>query len=387
MKIMNSRQRLLTVLNCQQPDRVPISTFDLVGYNTKAWENNDPSYKKLMDFIREKTDCVCIWDPVPQVRFQTRDFELPMLGSFMETGSLIAVDIDKYREGNSEITHITAHTPKGDVKTTYRVMDNVVTSWQTEHWCKNLDDVDKALSIPYEPIKYDFSDYARIKEEVGDKGIIMSMIPDPLCLTAELMEFGEFTIWAMTETDHFARTVAILHERFLQNLKNMLDVQLVDLYWICGPEYATPPYLPPRFFRQFVVPYVKDITQLIHSRGSKVRIHIHGKIKRVLDMILETGVDAIDPCESPPDGDVPLDEIKNQIGDQICIFGNLQPKILEHASVDEVERTVIECMQAAKAGGGYVIMPTSMPIHTPLDKKTEGNYIRFIETALEYGNY
>jgi len=384
---MNSRERLLTAINCQEPDRVPISTYELVGYNSKSWENNDPSYKKLMDIIREKTDCVCMWEPMPKVSFQIPDGGQPPLAPFMETGSLVNVDIDEYREGDSDIARITAHTPKGVVNMTTRVMDDVHTLWKTEHWCKNSDDVDKALSVPFEPLQYDFTDYERVKAEVGDNGIIMSSIPDPLCLAAELMEFGEFTIWAMTETEHFSRTVEILHERFMENLKNMLDAQVVDLYRIYGPEYATPPYLPARFFGQFVVPYVKEITDLIHSRGSKVRIHSHGKIKRVLDMILETGVDAIDPCEDPPDGDVSLDEVKARIGDQICIFGNLQLKMLEHASADEVEKTVIECMEAAKAGGGYVIMPTAAPINTPLEKKTEENYIRFIETALEYGKY
>jgi len=265
---------------------------------------------------------------------------------------------------------------------TAKVLDDVHTIWTTEHWCKNLSDVEKALSVPYIPINYDFSDYARIKEEVDNNGIIMSSIPDPLCLAAELMEFGEYTIWAMTETEHFVRTIEVLHERLMENLKNMLDAQVVDLYRIYGPEYATPPYLPPQLFERFVVPYVKEITDLIHSRGAKVRLHSRGKINQVLDMILETGGDAIDPCESPPDGDISLAGIKEKIGDRISIFGNLQLKLLELASREEVARTVVECMDAAKASGGYVIMPTAAPINAPLDKMTEENYICFIETAL-----
>lgn len=384
---MNSRELLLTALECQEPDRVPISTYELVGYNSKAWENTDPSYAKLMNFIREKTDCICMWDPTPQVSFQTMDGDARKLGPFMETGALIDLGVDQYRDNNYSVTRMTAHTPKGDLSMTNKVVDDVHTIWTTEHWCKNLEDVDKALSVPFKPLQYDFSDYDRIKAEVGENGIIMSSIPDPLCLAAELMEFGEFTIWAMTETEHFARTVNIFHERFMENLKNMLDTQVVDLYRIFGPEYATPPYLPPRFFEKFVVPYVREMTDLIHSRGGKVRLHSHGKINRVLDMILETGVDAIDPCEAPPDGDIPLAEVKKRIGDQICIFGNLQLKMLEHASAVEVEKTVIACIEDAKAGGGFVIMPTAAPINTPLEKKTEDNYIRFIETALEYGKY
>ena len=45
------------------------------------------------------------------------------------------------------------------------------------------------------------------------------------------------------------------------------------------------------------------------------------------------------------------------------------------------------CIDDAKRGGRYVIMPTAAPINVPLEKKTEENYICFIESALEYGLY
>ena len=66
---MNSRQRLLAALDCQAPDRVPISTYELVGYNSQAFENNDPSYASLMQAIREKTDCLAMWNPASNERF------------------------------------------------------------------------------------------------------------------------------------------------------------------------------------------------------------------------------------------------------------------------------------------------------------------------------
>jgi len=44
-------------------------------------------------------------------------------------------------------------------------------------------------------------------------------------------------------------------------------------------------------------------------------------------------------------------------------------------------------MNAAKRGGGYIIMPTAAPINTPLASKTVDNYRCFIETALDQGVY
>jgi len=371
---VNSRERLLRALECKVADRVPISTYELVGFNSRAFENNEPSYKRLMEAIRELADCICMWEPRSNATF---------LGSAYP----VDVDLKEIREGNNTIWKRTLHTPHGDLTHTARAADNIHTVWQVEHWCKSLDDVDAALSVPYEPAAYDVSDYARIKGEVGERGMIMASLSDPLWLAADLMEFGAYMVWARTEREHFARTVEIMHERCMENLRRMMEVNLVDLYRICGPEYATPPCLPPEYFRRFVVPYVREMVELIHSKGAKVRFHCHGRIGQVLDMILETGADAIDPCEGPPDGDIPLSEVKRRVGGKMCVFGNIQIKLLEHATGADVEKTVRECMDAAKDRGGYVIMPTAAPISVPLAKKTEENYLRFLDAALKYGRY
>jgi uroporphyrinogen-III decarboxylase len=371
---MNSRERILAALSGRIPDRVPVSTYELVGYNGKAFENNDPSYANLMRAVREKTDCICMWEPSSNATFLASSFA-------------VELDVQEYREGDVTIQKRTLHTRRGNLSQTTKIIAGVHTTWQTEHWCKSLEDVDAALSVPFEPLEYDVSDYARIKGEVGDHGIIMASLADPLWLAADLMSFGDYTVWAKTETEHFAGTIAAMHERVMENLRRMLAVNVLDLYRICGPEYATPPFLPPEFFKRFVVPYVSQMVDLIRSKGAKVRFHCHGRIGQILDMIVETGSDGIDPCEGPPDGDIPLRETKERVGDRMCIFGNLQLKLLEHGSAAEVEKAVKECMDSAKRGGGYVIMPTAAPIHSPLAGKTEENYLRFIEAALEYGKY
>ena len=265
---MTSRERLLTVLNGGIPDRVPISTYELSGWNTRAFENNDPSYARLMQAIRERTDCACMWDP-------------PSNETLMLSASPVEIEVAEERIGNETVTHRRAHTPKGGLTETGRIVDNVHTTWRTERLCKTPTDVDTALSVPFEPLTYDYSDYDRIAAEVGDHGILMASPPDALCIAAELMEFGEFTLWAYTETEHFVRTLDEIHERNMTNLRRMLDAKVLDLYRICGPEYATPPYLPREMFERFVTPYVRDMVRLIHERGGKARFHCHGRIGQV----------------------------------------------------------------------------------------------------------
>lgn len=371
---MNSRERLLAAIRRMPTDRVPISTYELVGWNTRAFENQDASYRTVMDAIREYTDCIAMWDP-------TSDAQV------FESAARAEMRTASERDGKMTVVHRTLATPRGELTQTTRTFDDVHTVWQPEHWCKSIDDIDAALSIAYEPLTYDFSDLERMRREVGDRGIIMSTVSDPLCIAADLMSMADYTVWALTETDHFLATVRTIHERVMENLRRMLGVAIVDLYRIIGPEYACPPFLPPDLFAEAVVPFVMEMTETIHAAGGLVRLHSHGQIARVMDLIAETNPDGIDPCEPPPDGDIDLAGVKKHLGERMCLFGNIELKLLESGTEDEVERTVIECMRAAKANGGYVIMPTAAPINSPLSKRTERNYLRYIETALQHGAY
>ena len=371
---MTSRERLTAVLKGQLPDRVPISCYELVGYDSHNFCNKEPSYQPLMDYIREKTDCLCMWNPAGNQQlafsaynpgFETTRIQLP--------------------DGTETISRL--QISGRTLTRRSRVIDNVYTTWHTERICKDTDDVDAIMSLPFEPVTYSADDYPRIQSELDDHGILMSSLSDPVYEAMTLMEFGESLVWVMTETEHFAETVREFHRRGMINLKRMLETAPADLYRICGPEYRCPPYLPPEYFERFMLPCLTDMVNLIHEHGRMVRVHCHGKIGRVVDMIAETGCEGLDPCEEAPDGDTTLEELKARVGDKLCLFGSMQLKMLETLPTDEVIRQTRRMMQAGKPGGRFVLMPTAAPINVPLSAHTEKNYRAFIDTALENAAY
>lgn len=377
-----SRCRLLAALAGGTPDRVPINTYELAGRNSLDWYNQQPSYRGLMDYIRAHTDCITNWNPRPATDRYTCEER------FLCSDHPVEIDIRTELDGALERTTRVCRTPNGDLRSVTQKTANVYTTWQVEHWCKSPADVDKALSVPYEPARYDASELPRVRAELGEAGLVMASVGDPAYLAAELMSFQDYLMWAFEETDHFARTVAIVAERVMENLRRQLDCCVLDLYRIVGPEYFTPPYLSPAMFRRFVVPHVTEMTRLIHDRGGKVRLHCHGKMARVLDLILETGCDGIDPCEPPPDGDIELDAVKRRCQARgVSVWGNLELKLLEQGSPSQVRAAVRQIMAQAKAGGGFVLMPTAAPINLPLAAGTEANYRAFIEAGREFGHY
>ena len=380
--LWTSRRRLLAALAGSVPDRVPINTYELAGRNSLDWYNQQPSYRGLMDYIRARTDCITNWNPRAATDRYTCEER------FLCSDYPVEIESRTETAGQFQRTTRICHTPGGDLRSVSQTAVDVYTTWQVEHWCKSTADVDKALSVPYEPARYDASDLPRVQAELGEQGLVMASVGDPAYLAAELMSFQEYMMWAFEETDHFARTVAVIAGRVMENLRRQLDCCVLDLYRIVGPEYFTPPYLPPAMFRRFVVPHVTEMTRIIHARGGKVRLHCHGKLAQVLDLILETGCDGIDPCEPPPDGDIELDEVKRRCQARgVSVWGNVELKLLEQAAHGQVRAEVHKIMDQAKAGGGFVLMPTAAPISLALSPRTEANYKALIDTGLEFGKY
>lgn len=368
---MNSRERILKCVRHEPIDRVPISTYELVGWNSEAWENKEPSYKRLMDVIREYTDCIYM--------IGASDF-IKKPGHLHET--------KEWSIGNSHFTEKIYHTPKGDLTAQYRFDDGVYTTWTLKHMLDDISDIDKYLSMPYMAENIEMEWFYKEQEKLGDKGVMMISVNDPICTAAELFEMGKFLMYAVTEPERIKYLLDALHERQMNDLKNLLRHNVKDtIFRICGPEYATPPYLSPDYFYNYVTCYLIDICREIKNAGGITRIHCHGKIGKVIEQFAVTGAEGIDPLEPPPDGDMELADVKRLYGKTFCLFGNIELRELENSDKERIEFLVKSAMNDAKEGSGFIFMPSSAPMNAPLTKKTEENYIFMIECALKYGRY
>lgn len=371
---MNSRERILNTLTGKPCDRVPVSTYELVGYNSDAFENKQPSYARLMDFIREKTDC----------------FYMTHFNTKMGAATTSVRENRKWREGASEFTESVFRTPLGEIKKLQREDDDVATVWTLQHLLKEVEDIDRYLSIPFEVEEVAVRDVEKaVQRLAGVHGIPLISLADPIGEAAGLFDFSTFLVYSVMEREKIKYFLDAIHERQMHVLRMGLEslkaVGEKCIFRTCGPEYATPPYLSEVYFADFVFPYIRDITELIHKYGHFSRIHSHGKVRKALEYIVRAGADATDPIEPPPDGDITLDEAKRLFGRDLVLFGNIELKLLEAGKTEDVVDYVKDMVLTGKSGGNFVAMPTAAPIDVPLKPLTEQNYIAFIETALEYG--
>ncbi len=370
---MNSKERILAALRCKTPDRVPVSTYELDNAPVRnTWERRQPAFTKLMDFIEARCDLF-----------------LPSGIKWTDPDQDKNLTVTARKEGIHTFKDIVWKTPKGDLVKKTRADEGIGTVWTLEHFVKTDEDLERILSAPFSAEKVSCAHLSESEKMLGDRGVLFVGFDDPLCIAAELLEFGEFTVRVFTDFDRIKLLMDRLHERqtyilgeALKQLKGMNAV-----IRLIGPEYATPPYMPPEMFHKLVCEYDKTYIKMIKETGLMTRVHSHGKIAKVLDHFLELGADALDPMEPPTQGDITLAEAKKKCAGRMCLCGGVELVDLENGTPQSIEILVKNCMEQAKSGGGYVILPSACPINADLSQKTEQNYYTFIESAIKYGGY
>jgi len=145
-----------------------------------------------------------------------------------------------------------------------------------------------------------------------------------------------------------------------------------------GDDYAANngPLFSPGLFEEFIQPRLKKIVDVIHEAGAKVIKHSDGNLSKILDKIVNTGIDGLNPIE--PSAGMDIGEVKRKYGDRICLVRNIDcGDLLSHGSPEEVESAVIECICKASPGGGH-ILSSSNTIHSSVKPE---NYLTMIQAA------
>lgn len=153
---------------------------------------------------------------------------------------------------------------------------------------------------------------------------------------------------------------------------------------VTGDDYAyrKGPIMSPEHFRQFVLPYLKEMVDLAKSKGVPFIKHTDGNIWPIIDMIVETGIDGLDPLE--PIAGMDIGEVKRRYGDRIAVVGNVDcGELLSRGNPDEVMEAVKETIAKASPRGGH-ILASSNSIHPAVKPE---NYKVMVETARKFGRY
>lgn len=129
---------------------------------------------------------------------------------------------------------------------------------------------------------------------------------------------------------------------------------------IIGIGDAAASLVPPKFYIDKVVPRQRKVIQSVHNIGAIARLHICGSLEGKFSAIALTEADIID-IDYPQT----IEDVRKEIGMQICLTGNLNPVLqLKNSNPQKIINDFSECHR--QAGESYILAPgCEVPPNTP----------------------
>jgi uroporphyrinogen decarboxylase len=140
--------------------------------------------------------------------------------------------------------------------------------------------------------------------------------------------------------------------------------------------------ISPKHFKEFVNPYNKKLVDRTHELGLKVVRHSDGNLWSIMDILIDTGYDGLNPLE--PQAGMDLKKVKDAFGAKICLLGNIDCKeLLPAGTPAQVEAAVKNAIEVAAKGGGYILCDSNS-LHPGVNPE---NCIAMFEATKKYGLY
>jgi len=151
---------------------------------------------------------------------------------------------------------------------------------------------------------------------------------------------------------------------------------------VLGDDYAhnSGPMMSPEVFDEFIKPRLARMTAMIHEEGGFCIKHSDGNIYPLLDSILETGPDGLNPIE--PVAGMELSRVRELAGERLCLVGNIDcGHLLPHGTTEEVREAVRAAIAEVGAGGGFIVS-SSNSIHSSCKPE---NLVAMVEAVRKFG--
>lgn len=362
---MNSKERLTRLFDKKEIDRMPIwllSPFHDVDYYSKIYQN--ANYKRLIPYIDEFCDVL-----------DRRNYNQGFCynDAFTTTTTSQAIGKGKRIEIESKFKDLSFK----------KIIDNTSGQTKLKYFVEEADELLKILEVPYKLPQVDLSKYESEKAQLGDKGLMMLDLGDPLQPLYHLMSAENFSMATLTDFDIITQFLDEIYNRVIEYYTYFLERNIGEVFFIVGAEFAGPPMVSPSLFEQMSAKYVKGIVDLIRSYGKKSIVHYHGQLKRVLGGMKFINCDGLHTIEAPPTGDCTIAQAREVLEDMILI-GNVQYDDIANGTKERVrEKTRIACEEGKS--GRFILSPTAGPYDDFIKEDAIDNYIEFIKTGIQCG--
>jgi uroporphyrinogen decarboxylase len=238
----------------------------------------------------------------------------------------------------------------------------------------------------YEPPPLDSPNrFTKIEDAVErfahDRAVVVNL-HDIFSFPRDLMGLEHFLISFITAPELVRELVGFSVEYNLE-LARLVKKRGIEIIGI-GDDLADnkAPFVSPEMFRAYLYPEFRRVVQGYKKLGFYVIKHSDGNLNPILDMIVDAGIDCLDPID--PLGSMDIGYIRKRYGDRIARKGNIDcVHVLVDGTPEEVEEEVRTCIKRGSPGGGHIIS-SSNSLHAGIDPDL---YRVMLDTARRHGHY
>ncbi len=278
--------------------------------------------------------------------------------------------------------HVTFHTPEGKLHGIERISTRGEPSYTLEYLVKEPEDIDKLLSMPYEPDAFNPDAYWRRQAHLGDRGVVLFTLHEAGYALHRMTGSENLAYFSVDCRDKLDEILSVYSSRVREFTGRVLSSGLTVPFQWAGPEVFIPPLASPKDFADFVFRYDKLLCDDIHQAGGYVWVHCHGKVANFIGRFIDMGVDILNPLEPPKNGDIELATIIGKFGSRIGWEGNIEIQDIIQAEPERLQELIRTCVQAGNQSGRFILCPSAGFMEYPFPAR---EYINNLLLYLQYG--
>lgn len=143
--------------------------------------------------------------------------------------------------------------------------------------------------------------------------------------------------------------------------------------------------MSPDMYRRVLKPIHADYIRFIKERTvAKVFFHTDGDVFPLLDDFVEMGIDILNPIQTSAGQMADLAALKSRYGKNLTFCGAIDTqRVLPHGTPDQVRAEVRRVMELLGPGGGYMVAS----VHTIMNDVPAVNILAMVDAVEELGRY
>jgi hypothetical protein len=389
---MKPKERLLSVLNGEIPDRIPTGELGIDYPITEAALGHPTLYRAK---LREKT---ALWNGQRDAIVSSQKHDLVELAQKLEWDFLPVFLTYAAGQTYAPIQFLDPHSWRDAHHRLWKYSE--VTE---DILCVEMPRMDEAaietISQPITPEESQLELVRHVVETLGGSHFIVGRtsieLRDaalyigggpvdgtfPEAYGGLMMDIVDFSLQLKDDRDFIQRLLMVATERATQTAILLVQAGVDAIVMDSDYCHQSGPWISPADFREIVAPLLERQVNEIHQAGAYVIKHTDGNTWPILDMMVEAGIDGLHGIQ--PSAGMALETLKQRYGSRLTLFGAMEGDRLINDSPQGIRELARQQIQAASKGGRFV-MTSSNSIQLGIPP---GNYLAMLAALKEFGKY